>query len=167
MEKRWLVVANPISGQGRAMHHRHEIEAVLRRHGLDFDFVISERPGHAVELVARAIHLGSRRADAAFVKLNCAAIPRDLIESELFGYERGAYTDAKGTKKGLFELADGGTIFLDEVGDLHEAAQAKLLRILQDGELQRVGGEQPIRVAVSGGTVSPPIGSASLRFFRR
>ena len=76
------------------------------------------------------------------MKVNCAAIPTELIESELFGHEKGAFTGAAALRRGKFELADGGTIFLDEVGDLHEASQAKLLRVLQDGELQRVGGEQ-------------------------
>jgi two-component system nitrogen regulation response regulator NtrX len=80
------------------------------------------------------------------VKVNCAAIPTELIESELFGHEKGAFTGAAAVRRGKFELADGGTVFLDEVGDLHEASQAKLLRVLQDGELQRVGGEQTIRV---------------------
>src|SRR4029453_922116 len=83
-----------------------------------------------------------------FIKVNCAAIPTELIESELFGHEKGAFTGAASLRRGKFELADGGTIFLDEVGDLHESSQAKLLRILQDGEVQRVGGEQSIRVNV-------------------
>ena len=81
------------------------------------------------------------------MKVNCAAIPTELIESELFGHEKGAFTGAAALRRGKFELADRGTIFLDEIGDLHEASQAKLLRVLQDGELQRVGGEQTIRVA--------------------
>ena len=81
------------------------------------------------------------------MKVNCAAIPTELIESELFGHEKGAFTGAAALRRGKFELADGGTIFLDEVGDLHEASQAKLLRVLQDGELQRVGGEQTIKVS--------------------
>ena len=89
----------------------------------------------------------ARLPSGPFVKVNCAAIPTELIESELFGHEKGAFTGAAALRRGKFELADGGTIFLDEVGDLHEASQAKLLRILQDGELQRVGGEQTIRVA--------------------
>src|SRR5204863_4475790 len=83
-----------------------------------------------------------------FVKVNCAAIPVELIESDLFGHEKGAFTGASFTRRGKFELADGGSIFLDEVGDLHEASQAKLLRVLQEGEFQRVGGEQTIRVSV-------------------
>jgi two-component system nitrogen regulation response regulator NtrX len=82
------------------------------------------------------------------VKVNCAAIPTELLESELFGHEKGAYTGASGMRRGKFELADGGTIFLDEVGDLHAASQAKLLRVLQEGEFHRVGGEQPVRVVV-------------------
>jgi two-component system nitrogen regulation response regulator NtrX len=80
------------------------------------------------------------------VKVTCAAIPTELIESELFGHEKGAFTGAAALRRGKFELADRGTIFLDEVGDLHEASQAKLLRVLQDGEIQRVGGEQTIKV---------------------
>jgi two-component system nitrogen regulation response regulator NtrX len=81
------------------------------------------------------------------VKVNCAAIPTELIESELFGHERGAFTGAAAARRGKFELADGGSIFLDEVGDLHEASQAKLLRVLQEGEVQRLGGEATIRVS--------------------
>jgi two-component system nitrogen regulation response regulator NtrX len=82
------------------------------------------------------------------VKVNCAAIPTELLESELFGHEKGAFTGATATRRGKFDLADGGTIFLDEVGDLHPASQAKLLRVLQEGEFHRVGGEQVIRVSV-------------------
>jgi len=87
-------------------------------------------------------------ASGPFVKVNCAAIPTELLESELFGHEKGAFTGAAGLRRGKFELADGGTIFLDEVGDLHPASQAKLLRVLQEGEFHRVGGEQSVRVAV-------------------
>ena len=83
-----------------------------------------------------------------FVKVNCAAIPTELIETELFGHEKGSFTGATASRRGKFELADGGTIFLDEVGDLHGASQAKLLRVLQEGEFHRVGGEQIIRVSV-------------------
>jgi two-component system nitrogen regulation response regulator NtrX len=110
--------------------------------------LITGENGSGTELVARAIHLGSRRAAAAFVKLNCAAIPRDLIESELFGYERGAFTGAVQAKKGKLEMADGGTLFLDEIGDLSLDAQAKLLRAIETGEVERVGGTKTSTVDV-------------------
>jgi DNA-binding NtrC family response regulator len=110
--------------------------------------LITGENGSGKELVARAIHLGSRRADAAFIKLNCAAIPRDLIESELFGYERGAFTGAVQAKKGKLEMADGGTLFLDEIGDLSLDAQAKLLRAIETGEVERVGGTKTSTVDV-------------------
>ena len=104
--------------------------------------------GTGKELLAAHIHQNSPFAAGPFVKVNCAAIPTELIESELFGHEKGAFTGAAGARRGKFELADSGTIFLDEVGDLHGASQAKLLRVLQEGEFHRVGGEQTIRVAV-------------------
>ena len=104
--------------------------------------------GTGKELLAAHVHRESPFAAGPFIKVNCAAIPTELVESELFGHEKGAFTGAAALRRGRFEQADGGTIFLDEVGDLHEASQAKLLRVLQDGELQRVGGEQSIRVAV-------------------
>jgi two-component system, NtrC family, nitrogen regulation response regulator NtrX len=114
----------------------------------DVSVLLSGESGTGKELLAAQIHRESPFAAGPFVKVNCAAIPTELIESELFGHEKGAFTGAAAARRGKFELADGGTIFLDEVGDLHEASQAKLLRILQDGELQRVGGEQPLRVNV-------------------
>jgi len=114
----------------------------------DARILISGESGTGKELLAAHIHHESPFAAGPFVKVNCAAIPPDLLESELFGHEKGAFTGAVAARKGKFELADGGTIFLDEVGDLHAASQAKLLRILQEGEFHRVGGEQPIRVAV-------------------
>jgi two-component system nitrogen regulation response regulator NtrX len=114
----------------------------------DVAVLLSGESGTGKELLAAHIHRESPFAAGPFVKVNCAAIPTELIESELFGHEKGAFTGAASLRRGKFELADGGTIFLDEVGDLHEASQAKLLRILQDGELQRVGGEQSIHVSV-------------------
>ena len=110
--------------------------------------LITGESGTGKELVARAIHEASDRHDHAFVKVNCAAIPRELIESELFGHERGAFTGATGQKKGLFEVAHQGTLFLDEIGDMDLDAQAKVLRVLQSGELTRVGGHTPIQVDV-------------------
>jgi two-component system, NtrC family, nitrogen regulation response regulator NtrX len=104
--------------------------------------------GTGKELLAAHIHQNSPFASGPFVKVNCAAIPTELLESELFGHEKGAFTGANTARRGKFELADNGTIFLDEVGDLHAASQAKLLRVLQEGEFHRVGGEQTIKVAV-------------------
>ncbi len=110
--------------------------------------LITGESGTGKELVAWAVHKLSKRHEKAFVKVNCAAIPAELIESELFGYERGAFTGANARKKGQFELADDGTLFLDEVGDMSLTAQAKVLRVLQTGELSHVGGESTIKVDV-------------------
>ena len=104
--------------------------------------------GTGKELVARAIHEKSSRRENAFVTLNCAAVPAELIESELFGHEKGAFTGAATKHAGKFEQADGGTLFLDEIGDMPLAMQAKLLRVLEEGEVERVGGDKPIRVNV-------------------
>ncbi|HNY92908.1 MAG TPA: sigma 54-interacting transcriptional regulator [bacterium] len=104
--------------------------------------------GTGKELVAQAIHYNSPRSEAPFIRVNCAAIPENLIESEFFGYEKGAFTGAVARKKGRFELADGGTIFLDEIGDLSPMTQVKLLRVLQEHEFERVGGLETIKVDV-------------------
>ena len=124
---------------------RQVIEQTARA---DVTVLVCGETGVGKELVARAIHAHSLRQGAAFVRVNCAAMPRDLLESELFGHERGAFTGAHQRKPGRFELADGGTIFLDEIGELHAALQAKLLHVLQDGEFSRVGGRRNIRVDV-------------------
>ncbi len=114
----------------------------------DARVLITGESGSGKELVAEAIHRGSRRARDPFVTVNCAAIPRELVESEMFGHERGAFTGAAERRLGRFELADGGTLFLDEIGDLNLEAQAKLLRTLETGVLQRLGAEQPTQVNV-------------------
>jgi DNA-binding NtrC family response regulator len=123
-------------------------EAIRRVAPSQAKVLIRGENGTGKELVARAIHDASPRARGPFIKVNCAAIPRDLVESELFGHERGAFTGATATRKGKFELADSGTLFLDEVGDMSAEAQAKLLRALETGEAERVGGARPIRFDV-------------------
>jgi two-component system, NtrC family, response regulator AtoC len=110
--------------------------------------LITGESGTGKELVARALHENSSRRDKPFIKVNCAAIPRDLMESELFGYERGAFTGAVSSKPGRFELASGGTLFLDEIGSIPVEMQVKLLRALQESEFERVGGVKTIRVDV-------------------
>ncbi len=133
---------------GRSPAFRRAVDDAGRVAKSDAGVLLTGESGTGKELLAAHIHRESRVAARPFVKVNCAAIPTDLIESELFGYEKGAFTGAATLRRGKFELADGGSIFLDEVGDLHEASQAKLLRVLQDGEYHRLGGEQPIRVSV-------------------
>jgi len=110
--------------------------------------LITGETGTGKELVARGIHRGGSRKRNLFVKVNCAALAEGVLESELFGHERGAFTDAYIQRRGRFELADGGTLFLDEIGDIPLATQAKLLRVLQEGEFERVGGEETIKVDV-------------------
>jgi nitrogen regulation protein NR(I) len=110
--------------------------------------LVTGESGTGKELVARALHENSSRKDRPFIKVNCAAIPKDLMESELFGYERGAFTGAVGSKPGRFELASGGTLFLDEIGEIPNEMQVKLLRVLQESEFERVGGIKTIHVDV-------------------
>ncbi|MBI5937801.1 MAG: nif-specific transcriptional activator NifA [Betaproteobacteria bacterium] len=110
--------------------------------------LIRGETGTGKELIANAIHYNSPRARGEFVKLNCAALPENLLESELFGHEKGAFTGAVASRKGRFEQADGGTLFLDEIGEVSSAFQAKLLRVLQEGELERVGGSRTVKVDV-------------------
>jgi transcriptional regulator with GAF, ATPase, and Fis domain len=104
--------------------------------------------GTGKELVARALHERSSRRDGPFITLNCAAVPAELVESELFGHEKGAFTGAAARHAGKFEQAEGGTLFLDEIGDMPANMQAKLLRVLEEGEIERVGGDKPLRVDV-------------------
>jgi len=131
-------------GSGPAMQ---QVAALISRVGpTEARVLITGESGTGKELVAAAIHAASRRRGRAFVTVNCAAIPRDLVESEMFGHERGSFTGATERRLGRFELAHGGTLFLDEVGDLSQEAQAKLLRTLETGELQRIGAEAMMRI---------------------
>lgn len=142
------IVGDPPQMVGHSEALQHVLRDATRVAKSDAGVLITGESGTGKELLAAHIHRESALAARPFIKVNCAAIPTELIESELFGHEKGAFTGATSARRGRFEMADGGTIFLDEVGDLHSASQAKLLRVLQDGECQRLGGEQPIRVSV-------------------
>ncbi|MDD2769448.1 MAG: sigma 54-interacting transcriptional regulator [Methylococcus sp.] len=134
-----------VSGS-RIMHSVFEQARMVAR--TDTPVLLLGETGTGKELLARSIHESSDRREAIMVKVNCAALPGELIESELFGHEKGAFTGATQQRKGRFELADGGTLFLDELGELSPAAQAKLLRVLQDQEFERVGGSETLKVDV-------------------
>src|ERR1043166_9316797 len=172
LEELRITIRNAIE----ARHLRREVEQVRKERAREFNFrqIIGESPamkkmlslaakvaesevssvllqgesGTGKDLVAKAIHYGSQRADKPFVAVNCAALPATLIESELFGYEKGAFTDAKARKEGLFEQAEGGTLLLDEIGELELSLQAKLLRVLEEGAFRRVGGLRDIPLNV-------------------
>ncbi|HSJ24977.1 MAG TPA: sigma-54 dependent transcriptional regulator [Longimicrobiales bacterium] len=133
---------------GRSFAIRALLDRIEKVAPTDARVLITGENGTGKELVARAIHRLSARADETFVEVNCAAIPSELIESELFGHMKGSFTGATADRAGKFEQADGGTLFLDEIGDMSLAAQAKVLRALQEGIVTRVGGEKPIRVDV-------------------
>ncbi|HSB74172.1 MAG TPA: sigma 54-interacting transcriptional regulator, partial [Terriglobales bacterium] len=141
-----LKLDHTLVGESAAL--RHALELIARIAPADSTVLLCGESGTGKELAARALHRASPRAQNPFVAINCAAIPETLLESELFGYERGAFTGAAGQKKGQFELANGGSIFLDEIGELAPALQAKLLRVLQQREFVRLGGSQTIQVNV-------------------
>ncbi|MCC6316140.1 MAG: sigma-54-dependent Fis family transcriptional regulator [Gemmatimonadaceae bacterium] len=139
-----LGLTGEMVGMSEAMQ---ELRALIARVGpTDSRVLITGESGTGKELVAAAVHQASARRDRAFIRVNCAAIPRDLVESEMFGHERGAFTGAVERRIGKFELAHRGTLLLDEVGDLGQEAQAKLLRAIEAGEVERVGGGKPIPV---------------------
>ena len=133
-------------GHSHAMQRVYE--AVAQAAPSSTTVLIRGESGTGKELVAHALHYNSPRAEKPFIKVSCGALPENLIESELFGYEPGAFTDARHQKKGRFELAHGGTLFLDEVGELSPATQVKLLRVLQEREFERLGGVSPVKVDV-------------------
>jgi two-component system response regulator HydG len=133
---------------GQAPAIRRAIELALNVADTQTTVLVQGESGTGKELLANLIHYNSRRKDKPYVKLNCGAIPETLLETELFGHERGAFTDAHARRRGRFEEADGGTLFLDEVGEMAPAAQVRLLRVLQDGELTRVGGSEVVRTDV-------------------
>ena len=135
-----------ILGQAPAM--QEVFRAIGRLSQSHVTVLINGESGTGKELVARALHRHSPRADKPFIAINTAAIPRDLLESELFGHERGAFTGAQAMRRGRFEQADGGTLFLDEIGDMPPELQTRLLRVLSDGQFYRVGGHSPIKVNV-------------------
>jgi PAS domain S-box-containing protein len=145
-EIREVQLFSGIIGKSNALHYiLTRVKQVAKTNATA---LVQGETGVGKELVSRAIHESSNRSDKPFIKVNCAALPMDLIESELFGHERGAFTDAHQQRKGRFELADGGTLFLDEISEMPLKTQAKLLRVLQDGEFERVGGSQTLKMDV-------------------
>src|SRR5262249_35253754 len=128
--------------------HQRLLQMVDRLAKQDITVLVLGESGTGKELVARALHSRSRRRDFPFVAINCAALTPTLLESELFGHEKGAFTDAASQKKGKLELAHGGTVFLDEIGEMAAELQAKLLRVLQEREFERVGGTRTLRLDV-------------------
>ncbi|HPX40993.1 MAG TPA: sigma-54 factor interaction domain-containing protein, partial [Candidatus Hydrogenedentes bacterium] len=133
-------------GESRAM--KRVIEVITKVAPTDSTVLILGESGTGKEIIANAIHRLSRRREMPFIAVNCAALPEQLLESEMFGHLKGAFTGADATKRGLFEEADGGTIFLDEVGEMSLAIQAKLLRVLQNGEIRPVGSSASSHVDV-------------------
>jgi Nif-specific regulatory protein len=138
--------ASPIVGRSAAM--AEVFEAIEKVGGSRVTVLLLGESGTGKELIARAIHYNSPQAEGPFITLNCAALPENLVESELFGHEKGAFTGATAVRKGRFELADGGTLFLDEIGELPLTMQSKLLRVLQERAFERVGGGKTITVQV-------------------
>lgn len=137
-----------ISFLGRSQAFKDVLTDIQKVAATQSPVLITGESGTGKELIAREIHRNSRVSQGPFIKVNCAAIPENLIESELFGYNKGAFTGAEKGKKGFFELADGGTIFLDEIGEMSLNAQTKILRVLQSMEIQRLGSEQPTKITV-------------------
>lgn len=139
-EEHWRIVQNDVGILGDSEAIRQMLETIEQIAPTDISVLITGESGTGKELVARAIHLRSRRRDEPLITVNCGAIPEGILESELFGHEKGSFTGAIGPRKGYFELADNGSIFLDEIGELPLSIQVKLLRVLEEREFMRVGG---------------------------
>ena len=148
LQRQLEALRGPRTAIGMSPAFRRMITLVEQVADSEATVLIQGESGSGKELVARMIHEGSPRRARAFVAVNCAALPETLLESELFGYEKGAFTGAAGRKEGRFELADGGTLFMDEVADLSVVTQPKILRVLQEGEFERLGGTRSLRVDV-------------------
>ena len=162
-------VGDPISGSVWKSEAMQRIRSVIDQISeTDVTVLIQGESGVGKEIVARAVHARSARKNGPFVKVNCAALPEDLLESELFGYEKGAFTGANGRKQGRFEVANRGAIFLDEIGEMSPALQAKMLQVLQDAVFTRLGGNQEIRVDVQiiSATNRPLIEMVEQKLFR-
>ncbi|MFK8046715.1 MAG: sigma-54-dependent transcriptional regulator [Crocinitomicaceae bacterium] len=143
-EVKKLAKSSTIIGESKPI--QDILEIIAKVGPTDARVLVTGPNGSGKELVARQLHEHSKRVKSPFIEVNCAAIPSELIESELFGHEKGAFTSANKMRKGKFELADGGTLFLDEIGDMSASAQAKVLRALQENRITRVGGEKDIKV---------------------
>jgi two-component system NtrC family response regulator len=145
----WAEVAGAVGFQvGSSPLMRRLVSLAYKVAGKNINVLIQGKTGTGKEVLARFIHAASNRAEAAFIPINCGALPENLLESELFGHERGAFTGASQTRRGIFELANHGTLLLDEIGDASPMIQVKLLRVLETGEFMRVGGERPIKTDV-------------------
>ncbi|MDO3377285.1 sigma-54-dependent transcriptional regulator [Geoalkalibacter halelectricus] len=145
-DEEWAGVARAVGLQvGRSQAMRRLVSLAYKIANKNINVLIQGKTGSGKEVLARFIHAASSRADQAFFPINCAALPENMLESELFGHERGSFTGAGSLRRGIFELAHRGTLFLDEIGDAGPAIQVKLLRVLETGEFMRVGGEKPIR----------------------
>ncbi len=144
----WTFSEVSLVGRSRAIRATAELIVRLGMKGTPANILLRGESGTGKDVVARAMHARGPRAGKPFIAVNCTALPEHLVESELFGHERGAFTDARESKKGLLELADGGTLFLDEIGDMPAAAQAKLLGVLETHSFRRVGGVRDIRVDI-------------------
>jgi two-component system NtrC family response regulator len=149
VEEEWSDIARAVGFQvGNSPEMRRLTSLAFKIASKNINVLIQGKTGTGKEVLARFIHAASTRAEQAFIPVNCGALPENLLESELFGHEKGAFTGAGQTRRGIFELANRGTLFLDEIGDASPQIQVKLLRVLETGEFMRVGGEKPIRTDV-------------------